>query len=218
MVLSATSHRQVRPVPPPTVPAGNGCPYCTIAQAAELLGVSRTTIRRWIAAGKLPASKAGRRTTRIRRQDLEGLMASTRPRRQAPGGPALGRQDQLLDLAHDAILLLDLDNRITFWNRGAEALYGWGRDEALGKVAYELLRTRFPNSFAATRAELEATGLWEGELEQTRRDGGAIVGLSRWALERDRAGRPTAILEINRDISERKRADRERARLAAIVE
>src|SRR5206468_3120916 len=144
-VLSATSHRQVRPVPPPTGPAGNGCPSCTIAQAAELLGVSRTTIRRWIAAGKLPASKAGRRTTRIRRQDLEGLMASARPRRQA-------------------------------------------------------------------------AGLWEGELEQTRRDGGAIVVLSRWALERDWAGRPTAILEINRDIGERKWADRERARLAAIVE
>ena len=203
---------------PPTGPAGNGCPYCTVSQAAELLGVSRTTIWRWIAAGKLPASKAGRRTTRIRRQDLEGLMAPARPRQQAAGGPALGRREQLLDLAHDAILLLDLDNCITFWNRGAEALYGWGRDEALGKVAYELLRTQFPVSFAATRATLEATGLWEGELEQTRRDGGAIVVLSRWALERDRAGRPTAILEINRDITERKRAERERARLAAIVE
>ena len=59
----------------------------------------------------------------------------------------LREQAALLDLAHDAVVVTDLKNRITFWNRGAKDTYGWSAEDAFGRVAYELLHTRFPSSF-----------------------------------------------------------------------
>jgi PAS domain S-box-containing protein len=130
----------------------------------------------------------------------------------------LRRQAELLDLAHDAILVRDLDNRIVFWNSGAEETYGWRRDEALGQEAHGLLHTEFPEALEAMQNELFRQGQWQGELTHNRKDGWTIVVASRWALQRDKDGRPMAILEINRDITQRKQAEAGRARLAAILE
>src|SRR5262245_13811405 len=112
------------------------------------------------------------------------------------------QQAQLLGLAHDAIFVHDLANRITFWNRGAEELYGWTEAQAIGKVAYELLQTRFPTSLDDVMDVIASTDRWDGELFHTCADGRQIVVASRWALQRSASGTPMAVLEINRDITE----------------
>ena len=96
---------------------------------------------------------------------------------------------------------------ITSWSRGAEELYGWTATEALGRVTHDLLRTQFPASKEALDAELHTTGSWAGELVHTRRDGQLIVVTSRHVVQRDAQGQPTLTLEINSDITPRKRAE-----------
>ena len=130
----------------------------------------------------------------------------------------LRRQAELLDLAHDAIIVRDLDNRIVFWNAGAEETYGWSKAEAQGQQPHKLLHTGFPQPQGELEAEFFRQGQWQGELSHTRRDGRRIVVTSRWALQRDKQGQPAAILEINRDITGQKQAEAGRARLAAILE
>ncbi|MFA5110802.1 MAG: PAS domain S-box protein [Desulfobaccales bacterium] len=145
-----------------------------------------------------------------------GILADITERKRAE--EELRRQAELLNLAHDAIIVRDLDNRIVFWNSGAEETYGWSRDEALSQEIHGLLHTDFPEAMEAIQNELFRQGQWQGELTHTRKDGWRIVVTSRWALQRDKDGRPTAILEINRDITQRKQAEAGRARLAAILE
>lgn len=118
----------------------------------------------------------------------------------------LRKQADLLELAHDAILVRDLNDRITYWNSGAEEVYGWRREEALGQKAPNLLRSIYPSSMESLKEEIVQSGRWEGELTQTRRDGETIVVSSRWALQRGEHGQPVAVLQINTDITERKRA------------
>ena len=130
---------------------------------------------------------------------------------------ALQQQAALLDLAHDAIFVRSAKNEVTFWNRGAEELYGWTRQEAAGRVTHELLKTRFPKPLAEIHAEVEEHGWWEGELIHTRNDGLEITVTSRWAAQRDASGHMIGVLEINRDITDRKRSE-ERLRQAQKLE
>jgi len=117
------------------------------------------------------------------------------------------RQAALLSLAHDAILVRDLESRVVFWNAGAQATYGWTAEEAIGRVTHELLRTRSPISLETVDAALREQGEWEGELTHITHGGAAIVVASRQSLQRDERGAPNAILEINRDITDRKQAE-----------
>ena len=119
----------------------------------------------------------------------------------------LREQAALLDLTHDTIFVRDVKNVITYWNRGAEGLYGWSRNEAVGKRSHDLNQTVFPAPLESIEAELIRTGRWEGELIHTRRDGTKVVVASRWSLQRDHQGRPTGTLETNNDITDRKRAE-----------
>ncbi|MBV9256396.1 MAG: PAS domain S-box protein, partial [Ktedonobacteraceae bacterium] len=114
-------------------------------------------------------------------------------------------QSELINQAHDAILVRDPIGRVLSWNRGAEHLYGWTEQEALGRVAPTLLKTHASISHATLDTVLEHEGQWEGELTHTRRDGSTVIVESRQILMRDEAGQPHAILEINRDITERHR-------------
>jgi PAS domain S-box-containing protein len=116
-------------------------------------------------------------------------------------------QARLLDLTHDAIFVRSLDHVISFWNRGAENLYGWTREEAIGKVSHELLKTVFPVAIEQIMETVLNTGRWEGELSRSRRDGSKIIVASRWSLETDEKGQPVGALEINSDITERKRVE-----------
>ncbi|MGA9754318.1 MAG: PAS domain S-box protein, partial [Desulfobaccales bacterium] len=145
-----------------------------------------------------------------------GILADITARKRVE--KELHRQAELLDLAHDAIIVRDLNNRIVFWNAGAEETYGWSKTEVVGQDTYELLHTEFPSPVEDLVAKFFRQGQWQGELAHTRRDGRRIVVTSRWALQRDQAGNPAAILEINRDITEQKQAEAGRARLAAILE
>jgi len=120
---------------------------------------------------------------------------------------SLREQAALLDLTHDTIFVRDMKDVITYWNRGAETLYGWTRDEALGKVTHDLLQTIFPAPLPAITATLTRDGHWEGELVHTRRDGGRVVVASRWSLQLDELGRPAAILETNNDVTGRRQAE-----------
>jgi PAS domain S-box-containing protein len=117
----------------------------------------------------------------------------------------LEEQAQLLDLTHDMILVRDMNSVIIFWNRGAEETYGWKREEALGKVSHELLKTRFPRPLEEIEFELLHEGRWEGEVIHATRDGRQLVESSRWALKWGEDHRPEAILEINNEITESKR-------------
>src|SRR5712671_7721435 len=117
----------------------------------------------------------------------------------------LREQANLLDLTHDTVFVRDMNNVITYWNRGAEERYGWTRQEAVGRVAHQLLQAVFPEPLEKINAELLRVDHWEGELIHSRRDGTPVVLASRWALRRDEAGKPVAILETNNDITERNR-------------
>jgi PAS domain S-box-containing protein len=116
---------------------------------------------------------------------------------------------RLLDLTHDTVFVRDMNDIITYWNRGAEELYGWRRDEAIGQVSHRLMKTVFPASLEKITAELFHTGRWEGELVHTKRDGTPVTVASRWSLQEDVRGRPVATMETNNDITEHKRADAE---------
>jgi PAS domain S-box-containing protein len=134
-----------------------------------------------------------------------GIAFDITQRRQA--AQKLADQAALLDLAHDAIIVRDLEGRIIFWNRGATDTYGWSAEEALGQVTHDLLQTRFPVPLQKIEAAVLEQGRWEGELEHTTRDGRTIVVASRWSLRRGENGAPATLLEINRDITARKHAE-----------
>src|SRR6478736_913797 len=100
-------------------------------------------------------------------------------------GLMLREQASLLDITHDAVIVRDMNGVITFWNRGAEQLYGWPREEAVGHATHELIRTVFPISLIDIKAALLDSDRWEGELVHTKRDGTKVVVASRWSLQRD---------------------------------
>jgi PAS domain S-box-containing protein len=116
-------------------------------------------------------------------------------------------QAELLELANDSIFVRNLDDIITYWNHGAEKAYGWSRTEALGKHSHKLLNTQFPEPLPSIQEKLQREGYWEGELIHSRRDGTKLTVASRWALQKDDSGNPRAILEINNDITARRRAE-----------
>ena len=119
----------------------------------------------------------------------------------------LRERASLLDLTHDTVFVRDMQDVITYWNHGAEDLYGWSSQEAVGQVTHQLTRTIFPAPLDEINAQLLATGRWEGELIHTKRDGTKVVVASRWSLQHDEQGNPSAILETNNDVTERKKAE-----------
>ena len=123
------------------------------------------------------------------------------------GEERIREQAALLDQAQDAILVRDLDQNILFWNKGAERIYGWPAEEAVGKNVTELLVKQPSAQFEEARLAVIEKGEWSGEIRQVRRDGADIVVESRWTLVRDEKGTPTSILVINTEVTERKRME-----------
>ncbi len=129
----------------------------------------------------------------------------------------LRERAELLDLATEAIVVRDLDAKILFWNSGAEALYGWTREEVLGKNLHQVLQTRFPVPFEQMQAALLEAGRWQGNLVERTKDGREVTVACRKALKID--GDRRVVLEINRDITAQLQAEdalRKTERLAAM--
>ena len=116
-------------------------------------------------------------------------------------------QAALLDLTHDAIYVRDNHDVITYWNVGAEELYGWKRHEAIGHLAIDLLKSKFPKPLPEIMKELAAEGRWQGEITHTKRDGTEVIVASRWSLQRDDKGRPVVTMVTNNDITEQQHAE-----------
>ncbi|KWC91604.1 PAS domain S-box protein [Burkholderia cepacia] len=116
---------------------------------------------------------------------------------------------QLLDLTHDAIVVYDLEDRITFWNQGAEALYGWTAQQAVGQSIHALTQTHASLALDDIHRAVLESGRWQGELQRVRRDGKSVIISSRLALWRDSEGKPVAILVTNNDITDRKQMENE---------
>ena len=120
----------------------------------------------------------------------------------------LRERASLLDLTHDTVFVRNLEDAITYWNRGAEELYGWTKEEALGQRTHDLTKTIFPAPLEQINEELHRTGRWSGELTHTKRDGTQAIVSSRWSLQRNDRGEPIGILETNNDVTEKVRAER----------
>src|SRR5215469_8920174 len=126
---------------------------------------------------------------------------------------ALQEQASLLSLTHDAVYVRDMTGVIRYWNRGAELLYGWQSEQALGTISHELLKAVLPAPLEEIEAELLRTGRWEGELAKSRQDGTSLIVATRWSLQRDDQGDPVAVLVTSNDITESKRSEEALRRL-----
>lgn len=118
----------------------------------------------------------------------------------------IAEQAALLDKARDAIVVCDLDLRITYWNKSAERVFGWTAGEAIGRSDAGLLHVD-PNTAQEAREQVIRTGEWVGEMDKVTKDGQVLVMQGRWTLVRNDAGQPKSILTINTDITKRKRAE-----------
>ena len=123
--------------------------------------------------------------------------------REATGIDAAAKRAErlasLVTLSYEPMLAWRLDGSIEFWNAGAERLYGFASDEALGRSSHSLLQTKFPTEFAEVRSQLRNDGYWSGELRHVRKDGREVIVDSRQQLLAD-----GTVLEVNRDVTERK--------------
>ncbi len=116
-------------------------------------------------------------------------------------------QAALLDVATDAIRVQTLTTKILFWNKGAERLYGWTPQEAVGKNSLSLLYKETPPQFKQAQKTVTDTGEWHGELHQVTKDGKEIIVESRWTLVRDLEEQPKSILVVNTDITRKKQLE-----------
>ncbi|NJM69558.1 MAG: PAS domain S-box protein [Scytonema sp. RU_4_4] len=139
--------------------------------------------------------------------DISERQAALRDRKQAE--QKIAEQAAFIDIATDAIFVQDLDNRILFWNQGAERLYGWTAAEVLGKIAHELFNTESSSQLAEGLNLIIEQGFWQGELEQVTKTGQEIIAVSRWTLVRDESGQPKSILVVNTDITEKKKLEQQ---------
>ena len=131
-------------------------------------------------------------------------------------------QAALLELTQDSVFVIDMEGAVLFWSRGAEAMMGYTKAEATGKIAHEMLCTEFPQPFSEIRDELQRVGHWEGDLIKTAHDGRRVVVAGRWALQWGKRDQAPRVLVINSDITERKRGEEslilQREQLRALAE
>jgi PAS domain S-box-containing protein len=141
-----------------------------------------------------------------RENHTEAVIIDITARRQAE--ETIREQAKLLDQAQDAILVLDLDNHVRYWNKGAERIYGYPSVEVVGRnimgfIYNESDSKDFQQAYNSTIQNAE----WSGELHQTKRGGAVIISDCRWTLVRNANGEPTGILQVCTDVTERKRLE-----------
>ena len=119
------------------------------------------------------------------------------------------QQAELLDKSQDAILVRDMDDRIIYWNKSAERLYGWRADEVIGKRPLEFLFRTEPPEFKEAQKIILERGEWRGEFNQITKNGNELIVESRWTLVRDELNKPNQKLIVNTNITEAKRLQAE---------
>jgi PAS domain S-box-containing protein len=135
----------------------------------------------------------------------EGTVEDITERKRAEA--QIQEQAALLDKARDAIMVLELDGTVRFWNRGAENIYGWPKHEMIGRKFQEFCDVQQHERLFAARTTTATTGEWAGELRQLNHEDREIVVESRWTLVRDETGSPESFLVINTDVTERLRLE-----------
>jgi PAS domain S-box-containing protein len=120
----------------------------------------------------------------------------------------LREQAALLDKAQDAILVRNMEDVVLYWNKGAERLYGYTADQAVGRKIKELIyKNKEASVLSEARSALFSKGEWHGEISQVTKDGREVLVEARWTLMRDEQGQPHSVLAINTDITERKKLE-----------
>ncbi|AFY41045.1 PAS domain S-box protein [Nostoc sp. PCC 7107] len=138
-------------------------------------------------------------------RDISEQQAALRERKQAE--QKILEQAALLDIVTDAIVVRDLQNRILFWNQGAEHLYGWSEQEAVDQNADELLFKQPSAKILAAIEKVIDSGTWQGELHKVTKFGTEIIVASRWTLMQDSTGKPQSILIVDTDITQKKQLE-----------
>jgi PAS domain S-box-containing protein len=149
------------------------------------------------------AEELQRQNEEIQQQSEEIQSQSQEIRQQSE---ALRQQNDLLE--HAPVLVRDMDDRIILWNSGMEKLYGFSRAEAAGKVIHDLFGTQAQLPLPEIRARILADGRWEGALSRHRKDGSVVIVTSLQVLHTDAGDNPSAIVEVDTDITEQKRLEK----------
>jgi PAS domain S-box-containing protein len=157
-------------------------------------------VYRWIEINATPLFRKGEKIP----YQVYAVFSDITERKQAES--LLQRQAELLHLSYDAIIVWQQGGRIESWNKGAEELYGYSQEEALGQVTHDLLKTVHPELRPRIEAKLRERKFWEGELKHHTRDGREVIVSARHQLVRGADG-VERVLETNRDITERKEAE-----------
>ena len=137
--------------------------------------------------------------------ELQGVGRDITGRKQAE--EKIREQAALLDIATDAILVIDLHRKVLFWNQGAEHIYGWHAQEVLGKDLQDLFNNKNSLALETSLAAVIVSGSWQGEMTKLTKSGQQIVLASRWTLMYDGAGQPKSILCVDTDITEKKQLE-----------
>jgi two-component system cell cycle sensor histidine kinase/response regulator CckA len=126
-----------------------------------------------------------------------------------PADDKLSAPFLLLDQARDALIVRDLEDRIRFWNKGAERLYGWQADEVTGQNMYDLIFPGHVSGLEQQMDDLAKTGDWSGQLRQVTRGRRIVTVESHWKVHRNASGEPQYVTIVNRDITEKKALEAE---------
>jgi PAS domain S-box-containing protein len=119
------------------------------------------------------------------------------------------KETTLLDATTDAIVVRDLSNKILFWNKSAENLYGWKTEEVIGKKANELLYSESLLEHREIYKTLLKDGSWQGELQRTSKSGKDIIVESRWTLVQDGNSQAKSILVVDTDITQKRQLEKQ---------
>jgi PAS domain S-box-containing protein len=180
------------------------CFYVSHRQVAGLFGEAEECLADFVATLAGAALENAEGFTELRRlnETLEHQIGESQKAERR-----IQEQAALLDKARDAISVLDLEDRILFWNQSSERLYGWSAQDALGEKAQDLSCQAIVSQLAQVHATALERGEWAGELPQVTKTGQNIVVESRWTLVRDDAGQPKSMLVVNTDITEKKKLE-----------
>jgi PAS domain S-box-containing protein len=167
-----------------------------ISEQYETRMIHRNGSIRWLQVSASPLTDGGRVTGFL------GMVSDITERKHAAG--RIAEQAELLDHAHDAIVLLDLGHDIRYWNAGATRLYGWTREQVEGKRITDNVYRDDTETFLGAVKRTVAEGSWQGEIVQWTQKGKKLNAEASWTLVRDELGRPKSILAISTDITEKK--------------